>query len=50
LNITGTDNVVVPTANSLIIVQKIPGAWLAQIKYAGHALISQYPEHSIEYR
>ena len=34
LTITGTDDVVVPTANSLIIVQKIPGTWLAQIKDA----------------
>jgi pimeloyl-ACP methyl ester carboxylesterase len=44
LVITGTDDAVVPTANSLIIVQKIPEAWLVQIKNAGHALISQYPD------
>ena len=45
LTITGTDDVVVPTANSLIIVQKkIPGAWLAQIKDSGHSLVSQYPD------
>jgi len=28
LVITGTDDVIVPTANSLIIAGKIPGAWL----------------------
>ena len=44
LTITGTDDVVVPTANSLIIVQKIPGAWLAQINDAGHSIVSQYPD------
>jgi hypothetical protein len=29
--------------NSLKIVEKIPGAWLVQIKYAGHAIVDQYP-------
>jgi pimeloyl-ACP methyl ester carboxylesterase len=44
LIITGTDDVIVPTANSLIIAGKIPGAWLVQIKDAGHALFVQYPD------
>jgi pimeloyl-ACP methyl ester carboxylesterase len=44
LIITGTEDVAVPTANSLILVQKIPGAWLVQIKGAGHGLMYQYPE------
>ena len=44
LVITGTKDVSVPTANSLIIVQKIPGAWLVQIKGAGHGLMYQYPK------
>ena len=43
LIITGTDNISVPAANSLILAQKIPGAWLVQIQGAGHALMSQYP-------
>jgi pimeloyl-ACP methyl ester carboxylesterase len=43
LVITGTDDVVVPSDNSLVIAGKIPGAWLVQIKDAGHALMSQYP-------
>jgi len=44
LVVTGTEDVAVPTANSLIIAQKIPGAWLVQIKGAGHGLMHQYPE------
>ena len=30
--------------NSLKIAEKIPGAWLVQIKGAGHAAPDQYPE------
>jgi pimeloyl-ACP methyl ester carboxylesterase len=45
LVITGTDdNMYVPYVNSLKIVEKIPGAWLVQIKNAGHAVMDQYPE------
>ncbi len=45
LVITGTDdNKYVPHVNSLKIVEKIPGAWLVQIKNAGHAVMDQYPE------
>jgi pimeloyl-ACP methyl ester carboxylesterase len=44
LILTGAEDVAVPAANSLILVQKIPGAWLAQIKGAGHGLMYQYPE------
>ncbi|MGA7009427.1 MAG: alpha/beta hydrolase [Nitrososphaeraceae archaeon] len=44
LIITGAEDVAVPAANSLILVQKIPGAWLVQIKAAGHGLMFQYPE------
>jgi pimeloyl-ACP methyl ester carboxylesterase len=29
--------------NALILAGKIPGAWLVQIKNAGHAVMSQYP-------
>jgi hypothetical protein len=31
-----------PHVNSLKIVEKIPGAWLVQIKNAGHAIMDQY--------
>ena len=45
LVITGTDdNLYVNHVNSLKIVEKIPGAWLVQIKNAGHAVMAQYPE------
>ena len=44
LVIIGTDDVAVPTANSLVIAEKIPGVWLVQIKDAGHAIPSQYPD------
>ncbi len=44
LVITGTDdNMYQPYVNSLKIVEKIPGAWLVQIKNAGHAVMDQYP-------
>ncbi|MFL6420470.1 MAG: alpha/beta fold hydrolase [Nitrososphaeraceae archaeon] len=44
LVITGTEDVSVPAANSLIIAAKIPGAWLVQIQAAGHELMSQHPD------
>src|ERR671919_394932 len=45
LVITGTDdNNYNPHANALVIAGKIPGAWLVQIKDAGHAVMDQYPD------
>ena len=45
LVIAGTDdNDYIPHANALVIAGKIPGAWLIQIKDAGHAVMDQYPE------
>jgi pimeloyl-ACP methyl ester carboxylesterase len=44
LVIVGTDDVLTPPANSLLITERIPGAWLVQIKGAGHGLMYQYPE------
>jgi pimeloyl-ACP methyl ester carboxylesterase len=44
LVVVGTDDVAVPATNSLIIAQKIPGAWLIQIKGAGHGLMYRYPD------
>ena len=44
LVIAGTDdNLYVPHGNALKIVEKIPRAWLVQIKNAGHAVMDQYP-------
>jgi pimeloyl-ACP methyl ester carboxylesterase len=49
LVITGTDdNKLVPYVNSLKIAEKIPGAWLVQIKNAGHAIMVQYPEAMVK--
>jgi pimeloyl-ACP methyl ester carboxylesterase len=49
LVITGTDdNYYVPYGNALIIAGKIPGAWLVQIKNAGHAIMDQYPAEVAE--
>jgi pimeloyl-ACP methyl ester carboxylesterase len=44
LVVTGTNDLIVPSANSLMLVEGIPGAWLAQFKDGGHALMYQYPE------
>ena len=44
LVIAGTeDNFYQPHVNSLKIAEKIPGAWLVQIKNASHAVVNQYP-------
>jgi pimeloyl-ACP methyl ester carboxylesterase len=49
LVITGTDdNYLVPHGNSLVIASKVPGAWLVQIKDAGHAIMVQYPAEVAE--
>jgi pimeloyl-ACP methyl ester carboxylesterase len=44
LIITGTDDVTSPAPNSLILAQKIPGAWLVQIQGGGHGAMYQYPD------
>ncbi|MDQ3851904.1 MAG: alpha/beta hydrolase [Thermoproteota archaeon] len=44
LVITGTDDIVRPLANSLMLAEKIPGAWLVQIRGGGHYVMFQYPE------
>jgi pimeloyl-ACP methyl ester carboxylesterase len=45
LVIAGTDdNFYNPHANALVIASKVPGAWLVQIKDAGHAVVDQYPD------
>ncbi|MFA4915503.1 MAG: alpha/beta hydrolase [Syntrophales bacterium] len=44
LLITGSEDVNTPTLNSLILAQKIPGAWLVQIKGGGHGLMYQWPK------
>ena len=45
LVIAGTDdNDYMPHGNALVIASKVPGAWLVQIKDAGHAVMNQYPD------
>ena len=45
LVVTGTKDLVLPSSiDSIMLIEKIPGAWLAQFKGGGHALMSQYPE------
>lgn len=44
LVIVGTDDVLTVPANSLLITEKIPGAWLVQVQGGGHAVMLQYPE------
>lgn len=43
LLITGTEDVVTPPENSLILANRIPSAWLVQIKGGGHAVMYQCP-------
>jgi pimeloyl-ACP methyl ester carboxylesterase len=43
LIIVGTDDTVTLPLNSVRLAQKIPGAWLIQVKNAGHGLMYQYP-------
>jgi pimeloyl-ACP methyl ester carboxylesterase len=42
--LVGTDDVLTAPANSILITEKIPAAWLIQIKGGGHAMMMQYPE------
>jgi pimeloyl-ACP methyl ester carboxylesterase len=44
LVITGTEDITSPPVNSLRIAEKIPGAWLVQIRGGGHGVMFQYPE------
>ena len=44
LLLTGTDDIVTPPSNSLLIAQRIPKAWLVQIRDGGHGLMYQYPD------
>jgi pimeloyl-ACP methyl ester carboxylesterase len=43
LVITGTEDVIIPPANSLLMASRIPGSWLIRIP-GGHANMYQFPE------
>jgi pimeloyl-ACP methyl ester carboxylesterase len=44
LNIVGTEDAFIPAPNSLMLVERIPGSWLVQIRDAGHGLMYQFPD------
>ena len=44
LVITPPDDRISPPANSLTLAEKIPGAWLVQIKGGGHGIMWPYPD------
>ncbi|HEU5120469.1 MAG TPA: alpha/beta hydrolase [Candidatus Nitrosocosmicus sp.] len=48
LVIVGTDDIVRPPQNSVMLAQMIPGAWLVQMQEAGHGVMYQYPEKFTE--
>ena len=43
LLITGTEDIVIPAKNSLIIAREVPGSWLVRIKGGGHGAMYQFP-------
>jgi len=47
LLITGSEDITSPPANSIMIAEKIYGAWLVQIKGGGHGVMFQYPQQFI---
>lgn len=44
LVVTGTEDITSPPINSFKIAEKIPSAWLIQIKEGGHGVMQQYPK------
>ena len=48
LIVSGTEDITAPPANSVMMAERIPGAWLVQIIGGGHGLIFQYPNEFSE--
>ena len=46
--IAGTDDVVTPPQNSIMMAEIIPAAWLVQVENGGHGLILQYPDRLVK--
>ena len=44
LVVTGSDDQATPPANSLMLAERIPNAWLAYFAGGGHGMMYQYPE------
>lgn len=47
--LTGTEDVIVPPQNSVVMAGRIPAAWLIQVRGGGHGLMFQYPEAAATY-
>lgn len=43
LLITGTDDIITPPDNSMIMAKRIPGSWLARLEGGGHGVMYQRP-------
>jgi len=41
---TGSEDVVIPPANSLVLAQGMPDAWLARFPHSGHGFMADHPE------
>lgn len=48
LVVAGTEDITSPPPNSVIMAERIPGAWLVQMRGGGHGLIFQYPNEFSE--
>ncbi|VVC75739.1 2-succinyl-6-hydroxy-2, 4-cyclohexadiene-1-carboxylate synthase [Aquicella siphonis] len=46
--LSGTDDVLAPVQNAVLITEAIPGAWLVRIQGAGHGILFQDPEYMSE--
>lgn len=48
LIVAGTEDITSPPANSVMMAERIPGAWLVQIRGGGHGLMFQFPNEFSE--
>lgn len=48
LVVAGTEDITSPPANSVMMAERIPGAWLVQIRGGGHGLMFQFPNEFSE--
>jgi pimeloyl-ACP methyl ester carboxylesterase len=48
LVVAGTEDITSPPANSVMLAERIPGAWLVQIRGGGHGLMFQFPNEFSE--
>jgi len=48
LLITGTEDLIPPPINAFIIGERIPGAWVVQIKGGGHGAMYQHPDEFLK--